>query len=61
MENNSFMSPNRKDVIPQKHQEIHIGFTVFPVGNDEDPAKAFLARRPSKRAMPHFKINECDH
>jgi hypothetical protein len=43
------------------HWQMDVGSSVFPVGNDQDPAKAFLARRPSMRPTPHQKVNECDH
>jgi hypothetical protein len=43
------------------HWQIDVGSSVFPKGNDEDPAKAFLPRSPKDRPTPHQKVNECDH
>ena len=49
------------DPLAKDHWQIDVGSSVFPRGYGNDPAGAFLARPGKDRAVPHKKINECDH
>lgn len=50
-----------KRAVPNDHWEKDVGPSVFARGYGDDPAGAFLPRPGKDRAVPHKKINECDH
>lgn len=56
------MGVNYKKGMPaQNHWQVDVGASVFPRGYGDDPAGAFLPRPGKDRAVPHKKVNECDH
>ena len=53
---------SHKDPMKMKdHWQIDVGKSVFQRGYGDDPAGAFLPRPGKDRAVPHIKVNECDH
>lgn len=51
----------RKGMPSNDHWQMDVSESVFPRGYGDDPAGAFLPRPGKDRAVPHKKINECDH
>lgn len=51
----------RKGNPGNNHWQVDVSKSVFPRGEGDDPAGAFLPRPGKDRARPHVKVNECDH
>jgi hypothetical protein len=49
------------DPLSKEHWQKDVSDSVFQRGYGNDPAGAFLPRPGKDRAVPHKKINECDH
>lgn len=51
----------RKGMPSQDHWQVDVCESVFQRGYGDDPVGAFLPRPGKDRAVPHKKINDCDH
>jgi hypothetical protein len=50
---------DRGPIVSHEHWQMNLDLT--PAGRGNDPAGAFLPRAGKDRAVPHVKVNECDH
>ena len=52
---------SKKGKPSSQNWEMDVSRSVFPRGEGDHPAGAFLPRPGKDRAQPLAKINECDH